>query len=59
MTDGKSLENVGVTPDERKVPTAKELAANLDSVLAYAAVMAGVELTPEKAGSFFPVMWKK
>jgi C-terminal processing protease CtpA/Prc len=59
MTDGKSLENVGVTPDERKLPTAKELASNLDPVLAYAAVMAGVDLTPEKAGTYFPVLWKK
>jgi carboxyl-terminal processing protease len=59
MTDGKSLENVGVTPDTLKLPSAKEVAANLDPVLAYAASLAAVELTPEKAGTFFPVLWKK
>ena len=59
MTDGKSLENVGVTPDELRLPTAKEMAGNLDPVLAHAASIAGVELTPEKAGGFFPVLWKK
>ena len=59
MTDGKSLEHVGVTPDELKLPTQKELAAKHDSVLAYAMSLAGVTITPEKAGALFPVIWSK
>src|ERR1700754_2100127 len=59
MTDGKSLEHVGVTPDELKLPTPKELAAKHDSVLAYAMSLAGVTMTPEKAGTLFPVIWSK
>lgn len=59
MTDGKSLERVGVTPDEIKLPTAKEMASKLDPVLSYAASLAGVEITPEKAGTMFPIEWRK
>ena len=59
MGDGKSLEKTGVTPDEVKLPTAAELAAKLDPVLAYAASLAGVTLSPEKAGAMFPIEWRK
>jgi C-terminal processing protease CtpA/Prc len=59
MTDGKSLERIGVTPDEFKLPTAQEMAAKLDPVLAYAASLAGVMITPEKAGTMFPIEWRK
>jgi C-terminal processing protease CtpA/Prc len=59
MTDGKSLEHIGVTPDQLKLPTAEDLAANRDPVLAYAASLAGVTITPDKAGAMFPIEWRK
>jgi C-terminal processing protease CtpA/Prc len=59
MTDGKSLERVGVTPDEIRLPLAIDMAANRDPVLAYAASLLGVNMSPEKAGSLFPLEWLK
>jgi C-terminal processing protease CtpA/Prc len=59
MNDGKSLERVGVTPDELKLPSASDLASKRDPVLAYALSLAGADITPEKAGTLFPVEWKK
>ena len=59
MSDGKSLERAGVTPDEIKLPTAMDLATKRDPVLSYAASLLGVEIAPDKAGAIFPVEWNK
>ena len=57
MTDGKSLEHVGVTPDEPSLPSGPELAAQRDPVLSKAAALVGIELSAEKAGKLFPIEW--
>lgn len=59
MSDGASLEKVGVVPDELMLPKATDMAAKRDVVLARALELAGTNIDPVKAGALFPVEWKK
>ncbi|MDT7779182.1 MAG: hypothetical protein QOC99_1694 [Acidobacteriota bacterium] len=59
MSDGKSLEHVGITPDELSLPAGADLAAGRDPVLARAAALSGVNLAADKAGALFPALWRK
>lgn len=57
MQDGKSLEHQGVFPNELVLPSAVDMAAGLDPVLAHAADLAGVKLDSAEAGKMFPFEW--
>lgn len=57
MKDGKSLEHIGVTPDETVLPTAKDLAEGRDPVMSHAAELVGLNLEPAAAGKLFPIEW--
>lgn len=59
MADGKSLEKAGVTPDEMVLPAAGDLAAQRDPAFSRAATLAGLELDPVRAGSMFPIEWRR
>jgi C-terminal processing protease CtpA/Prc len=59
MSDGASLERTGVVPDELMLPKPADMAAKRDVVLARALELAGTNIDPAKAGSLFPVEWKK
>ena len=57
--DGKSLEHVGVIPDELVLPKPEDLATGRDPVLAQAAALLGVTIDPEKGRSVVSNEWPK
>jgi C-terminal processing protease CtpA/Prc len=59
MSDGKSLEKIGVTPDEIKLPTGADLVTKSDPALSYAAKLVGVTIGANKAGALFPPIKEK
>ncbi len=59
MADGKSLEKVGVTPDEAVLVSGKDLALKRDPEMARAVQLAGGTMSPEAAGKLFPYEWPK
>ncbi|HEX8773347.1 MAG TPA: S41 family peptidase [Pyrinomonadaceae bacterium] len=59
MTDGASLEHVGVMPDQLLLPSASNLAAQRDPVMFRATTLAGLNIEPEKVGTLFPIEWRK
>ncbi len=59
MSDGKSIEHVGVTPDELIIPTPADIAAGRDPVMVRAIESLGGKVDPLVAGKWFPYYWKK
>lgn len=59
MSDNKSIEHIGVIPDEPIVPTGADLAAGRDPVMAKAVELSGGKISAEEAGSFYKYYWKK
>ena len=57
MPDGQTLEKKGVTPDELLLPTPANLSREEDPVLAHAAELLGVKLSPAHAAKLFPYEW--
>jgi C-terminal processing protease CtpA/Prc len=57
MSDGKSLEKVGVVPDIVLLPTANDLAAGADPVLSKAIALGGGTMDAATAGKLFPYEW--
>jgi len=57
MADGQSLEKMGVRPDIFVLPTAEDLAAERDPVLASALAVFGALISPVEAAKLFPYKW--
>jgi C-terminal processing protease CtpA/Prc len=58
MADGKSLERVGVVPDQVMMPTPLDLQSGKDPVLAQAVTALGGTLDAAAAAKMFPPEWK-
>lgn len=58
MSDGVSLEHIGVTPQLEIIPAPTDIAAEHDKPLAAALQLLGHEISPEAAGKMFPFEWE-
>ncbi len=58
MSDGKSLEHIGVTPQIEMTLTGADLSAQRDTILAASLQLLGQKITAEQAGKLFPFKWK-
>lgn len=54
MRDGQRLEKIGVSPDEKVLPTPADMLNNRDPALARAVGVLGFTLTSDAAGKIFP-----
>ena len=59
MSDGTSLEHVGVTPQLVLAPSPSDLASGRDPVLAAAFKLLEQDVPPEAAGKMFPSEWEE
>jgi carboxyl-terminal processing protease len=59
MADGKSLESIGVLPDQISLPEASDLRDGRDPVLAKAIESMGGQMSAEAAARLFPFEWKR
>lgn len=57
MSDGQSLEKIGVIPDVLLLPSATDLSQGRDPVLSRAAELAGITLDASAANKLFPFEW--
>jgi C-terminal processing protease CtpA/Prc len=57
MSDGKSVEHIGVLPDEVVIPSGDDLARQRDPVLARAVELLGGKISADEAGKLFPNDW--
>lgn len=53
MSDGATLEHLGLTPDEPVLPSGADMAAKRDPALARAIALLGGTMTAEEAGRFY------
>ena len=58
MSDGKSIEHVGVMPNARILPTGLDMAKGHDPVLSEAIKLLGGNVSPKEAGSLFKYKWR-